>query len=157
MQNTEMKLKYKVLKSLTILIISLQAYSAGMGDFFRTVKKHIGTYQVAEKNSGFCNSGKLDFIDAKAPTKGLRLGQKLYLGEFSKEIESEVNSDGCLSSTSFQYKEHKVTQVSKVSNCPIKHKKFEATSTQVLEFKNNLIIYTSLESGIKCKFKKGAL
>lgn len=145
-----------ILKSIVILLISLQASSAEMGDFFRSVKKYIGTYQVSHKNSGFCDSGNLDFIDAKAPTKGLRLGQRLFLGEFSKKEHSEVNSDGCLSSTSFQFQKNKVTQISKISNCPVVHKKFETKSTQILELKDNTITYTSVEGGIKCKFKKEA-
>lgn len=145
--------KYKLL-ILLIAFFSSKAFASDMDSFLKKASTKSGAYILMKSNSGFCDSGNLVFIDQKNPSLGLRVGQRIFLGPFSNKEKSEINSDGCKTTIKFKYNKNKVTQTSSISSCPIKFKKFEARSTQALEFKNSTVIYTSKESKINCIFRK---
>lgn len=154
MRNRQESTKLNILKLLLVICITLPSFGDEIKSFLDVAKKYVGEYEVIKSNSRFCDSGTLAFLNSSKPKDGLRIGQTIFFGPFSKEKQIEKTSDGCKSTSRYKFENNKVTQFSEIIECPKNFKKLEAKSTQVLSFSDEQVSYHSVESKIKCIFKR---
>jgi hypothetical protein len=149
--------KLTVLKFIAVqalLVSSAYSNEVSRSEFLKQVSKVVGNYETVGEAKRYCDPGGLAFVDEKNPEKGLRLSGKLYFGPFAESVSTSKEEGYCSITEKFQYTASSVKQVTKVHDCKKEHKKDENVSTQTLQFKNNKLIYKSLESKIECVFEK---
>lgn len=123
-------------------------------DFLATAFQKKGEYKTVAKNSDFCFDGELTFLNSGNKNDGLRLGQRIFFGPFTKEAKILKESNGCTYSKSFTYTNNSVVQTSSVKGCPKKERTKDSIATQSLTFTKSGLIYISKESKIKCTYEK---
>jgi|GEM_PF-6758718 len=145
---------FKIFMALFLLSSNLNGQEISKQDFIKLASTYIGQYELIEKNNDFCRSGDLSFVDSKIPNKGLVLSNKLFFGPFEKSGKDTKEDGYCTINETYQYSKSLLRQTTKVHKCEKENISDEGISTQELHFRENKIIYKSVESKINCTFKR---
>ncbi len=113
-----------------------------------------GDYLIQKGSHSTCTSGQLRIV-GDGDEQGVRIGHHIYLGPFNNSVEA-ATKNSCRVSNQFSMLNNEITVRTIVDNCPCISKNEAAQSTEILNFRNKEIIYTSVEIDYICVFLKQA-
>lgn len=114
-----------------------------------------GAYQVQKGSDPSCQSGQLRIVGDE-DGQGVRIGHHIYLT--FKDFTERATKDSCRVISKFSMTKNEITTRTIVDKCPRNNEEDEeGEATQILNFENEEIIYTVVETGYKCTFLKRAL
>ena len=111
-----------------------------------------GDYQVQKGSDPSCQSGQLQLV-GEGDEQGVRIGHHIYLGPF-KDFVEPATKNSCRVSSQFSMLNDEITEQTIVDNCPNKSTNEEGVATHRLNFSNNKVTYSVVETSYICIYLK---
>lgn len=117
--------------------------------FAQKVKLMEGSYVPIAGSNPSCSEGFFSTVKGSFD-KGIHIGHDVFFGPFIPEPQEEGY---CHVEDIFDFKENQLIQKTVISKCPKAQKEDAGTTTRILSFSGDEIIYQVKETKFICRFK----
>lgn len=142
----------KIFIILTFLFSVSTVHSKVSSEELKALLALEGNYLIQKGSNKNCQNGEFKIV-GKDLDRGVRIGQKIFLGPFV-DFEKKPSKTTCRISSKFTFQNNLLIAKTVVDECPNKENKEEGISTEVLSFNKNSMKYHLKETGYSCLYKK---